>query len=144
MPTVTESANKAAFRRMLDAANSHDDERMSQTFDEVFRSDVVLHTPVPTRAAGVEAMKEIFVTLHRAFPDLRVTIDDVIEEGDKVVARQTVTGTHLGRFMGMPPTRKSVTYDEIFIFRFVRGRVAEIWGVVDVVSYLKQLGVIDA
>jgi predicted ester cyclase len=82
--------------------------------------------------------------LHRAFPDLRVTVGDVIAEGDKVVSRNSVTGTHQGEYMGIPPTGKSVTYNEIFIVRFVNGRIAETWGVVDVLSQMKQLGLIAA
>ena len=58
--------------------------------------------------------------------------------------RNTVTGTHRGEYMGLPPTGKSVTYNEIFIFRFVNARIAETWGVVDVFSQMKQLGVIQA
>jgi steroid delta-isomerase-like uncharacterized protein len=80
--------------------------------------------------------------LLEAFPDLHLTVEDMIAEGDKVVVRNTVTGTHRGEYMGLPPTGKSVTYDEIFIFRFVNGRIAETWGVVDVLSQMKQLGVI--
>jgi predicted ester cyclase len=60
------------------------------------------------------------------------------------VVRQTVTGTHRGDYAGLPPTGKSVTYNEIFIFRFVNGRIAETWGFVDVFSQMKQLGVIQA
>jgi predicted ester cyclase len=77
-------------------------------------------------------------------PDLHVTVEDLIEEGDKVVCRNTVTGTHQGEYMGLPPTGKPVTYNEIFICRFAGGRIAEIWGVVDVFSQMKQLGMIPA
>jgi hypothetical protein len=80
----------------------------------------------------------------RAFPDLHVTVEDMVEEGDKVVGRNTVTGTHQGEYMGLPATGKSVTYREIIIFRFVNGRIAETWGVVDVFSQMKQLGMIPA
>jgi SnoaL-like polyketide cyclase len=66
----------------------------------------------------------------------------LIEEGDKVVSRNTVTGTHQGEYMGIPPTGKSVTYNEIFIARFAGGRIAETWGVVDVLSQMRQLGAI--
>jgi predicted ester cyclase len=89
-------------------------------------------------------VKEVFARLHRVFPDLHITIEDLVEEGDKVVSRNPVTGTHQGEYMGIPPTRKSVTYNEIFIFRFAGGRIAETWGVVDVLSQMKQLGVIPA
>lgn len=79
--------------------------------------------------------------LHRAFPDLHITIEDSIAEGDKVVSRNSVTGTHQGEYLGRPPTGKSIAYNEIFVFRFVNGRVAETWGVVDVLSQMRQLGV---
>jgi predicted ester cyclase len=81
--------------------------------------------------------------LLRAFPDLHVTVEDVIADGDKVVARNTVTGTHKGQYMGGPPTGNSVAYSEIFIVRFAGGRIAEIWGVVDTPSQLRQLGLIS-
>lgn len=68
----------------------------------------------------------------------------MIAEGDKVVHRNTVTGTHQGEYRGVAPTGKPITYNEIFIFRFADGRVAEIWGVVDVLAQLRQLGVIPA
>jgi predicted ester cyclase len=93
----------------------------------------------------VQTLKEmVFARLYRAFPDLHITVEDLIEEGDKVVERDTVTGTHQGEYMGLPPTGKSVAYNEIFIMRFVNGRIAEIWGVVDVFSQMKQLGMIPA
>jgi predicted ester cyclase len=66
----------------------------------------------------------------------------VIAEGDKVVCRNTVTGTHLGEYRGLPPTGKPVAYNEIFIARFAGGRIAEIWGVADVFAQLRQLGLI--
>ena len=55
-----------------------------------------------------------------------------------------MTGTHLGEHLGLPPTGRPVTYDEVFVFRYVEGRVAETWGVVDVLSQMKQLGVLEA
>ena len=63
----------------------------------------------------------MWAVLLRAYPDAHVAVEDLIAEGDKVVARNTVTGTHQGEYMGRPPTGKSVTYTEIFIVRF-RGR----------------------
>jgi steroid delta-isomerase-like uncharacterized protein len=82
--------------------------------------------------------------LLRAFPDLHVANDDLIAEDDKVVIRNTVTGTHLGEYRGVPPTGKSVSYNEMFIFRFADGWIAEMWGVVDVYAQLRQLGMIPA
>jgi hypothetical protein len=93
---------------------------------------------------GVQALKQVWTVLLRAFPDIHVAVEDVIAEGDKVAARNTVTGTNTGEYRGLPPTGKSVTYNEMFIARFAGGRVAEIWGVVDVYSQLRQLGLIPA
>jgi len=143
MSTAQETSNKATFRRLQDAMSSGDAELVSQTIDEVFEPDVKQHTPF--EATGAQTLKEmVFTRLYQAFPDLHITVEDVIAEGDKVVERDTVTGTHQGDYMGLPPTGKSVAYNEIFIMRFAGGRIAEIWGVVDVFSLMKQLGMIQA
>jgi predicted ester cyclase len=141
---VQDTRNKVTFRRLLEAANSHDRELVSRKIDDAFHPGVLIRTPLPVQTTGAQAFKDVFAMLHRAFPDLRITVDDVIEEGDTVVCRNTVTGTHLGPYMGLAPTRKSVAYNEVFILRFVDGRIAEIWGIVDVFSQMKQLGLIQA
>jgi steroid delta-isomerase-like uncharacterized protein len=144
MSTAQETSNKAAVRRFHDATAAGDAELISKTIDELVEPDAVIHTPLPIEATGAQRLKEVFARLHRAFPDLHITIEDLIEEEDKVVSRNMVTGTHQGDYMGIPPTGKSVTYNEIFILRFTGGRIAETWGVVDVFSQMKQLGVIPA
>jgi predicted ester cyclase len=103
---------------------------------------VLIRTPLAVEATGAEALKQVWAMLLRGLPDLHLTIEDLIAEGDKVVSRNVVTGTHQGEYMGLPPTGKSVTYNEIFIVRFVNGRIAETWGVVDVLSQMRQLGAI--
>jgi steroid delta-isomerase-like uncharacterized protein len=139
---MSTTSNRAAFKRFLGAMNTGDPEVISETIDELVESDAQIRTPLPIEATGAQLLKEVFGRLHRAFPDLRVTVEDVIAEEDKVVSRNSVTGTHLGEYMGIPPTGKSVTYNEIFIGRFVNGRIAETWGIVDVLSQMRQLGVI--
>jgi steroid delta-isomerase-like uncharacterized protein len=134
------TSNKVTFRRFHDAVNTGDAELISNTIDELVEPDVRIRTPVPVQATGAQALKDVFGRLHRAFPDLHVTVEDLIAEGDKVVGRNSVTGTHQGEYMGLPATGKSVTYNEIMIFRFVDGRIAETWGVVDVFAQMKQLG----
>jgi steroid delta-isomerase-like uncharacterized protein len=142
MSTAQETTNKATFRRFLDAVNGGDEALMAKAMEGMLEPDALIRTPLPIQATGAQAAQQVFGTLRRAFPDLHIELEELIEEGDKVVARNTVTGTHLGEYMGLPPTGKKVSYDEIFIFRFVNGRVAETWGVVDVLSQMKQLGVI--
>jgi steroid delta-isomerase-like uncharacterized protein len=143
MTAAQESSNKATFRRFHDAfANGGDAEFISTMIDEIVEPGVQNHTPV--EATGAQVLKELFAAIHRVFPDLHVTVEDMIEEDDKVAGRNTLTGTHRGEYMGLPPTGKSVTYKEIIIFRFVNGRIAETWGVVDVFSQMKQLGMIPS
>jgi len=143
MSATQEASNKATVVRLLDAMNSGDADLIAQTVDEVFDPGVKQHSPF--EATGVQTFKEmVFGRLYRAFPDIHITIEDLIADGDKVVEKDTVTGTHLGEFNGLPPTGRSVAYTEIFIMRFVNGRIAEIWGVVDVLSQMKQLGMIQA
>lgn len=143
MSTAQDTGNKAKVRRLHDAIKGGV-ELVSQTIDEIFAPDVLFHAPVPTGASGIDALKQVWPVLLRAFPDLQVSVEDLIEEGDKVVARNTVTGTHQGEYMGLPPTGTFITYKEIFICRFVDGRIAEIWGVVDVFSQMRQLGMIPS
>ena len=133
-------SNKATFKRFHDAMNTGDAGLISKTIDEIVEPEVLIRTPLPVDATGAQALKEVFGKLHQAFPDLHVTVHELIAEGDKVVGRNSVSGTHQGENMGLAPTGKSVTYNEIMIFRFANGRIAETWGVVDVFSQMKQLG----
>ena len=94
-------------------------------------------------AASADAFAPFVAAFRSAFPDMHWAIEEQIGEGEKVVSRLAFTGTHRGEYMGLGPTGRSVTYDEIFVFRFVDGRIAETWGVVDVLSQMRQLGVFD-
>ncbi len=133
--------NKEAFRRFHDVVNSGDAEVIDKAIHQYVDADVVFHTPVPTDLPDFEVFRQVWPTLLRAFPDIQVHIQDLIAEGDKVVARNKVTGTHLGEYRGLAPTGRSVTYDEMFVLRFGdSGRIVEIWGAVDVLGQLRQLG----
>jgi predicted ester cyclase len=140
MSAETDS-NKATFKRFCEAMNTGNAELISNTIVEIVAPDALIRTPLPIEATGAQALKEVFARLHRAFPDLHITIEDLIAEGDKVVGRHSVTGTHLGEYMGRAPTGTSVTYNEIFICRFDNGRIVATWGVVDVLAQMRQLGV---
>ncbi|MGV0743914.1 ester cyclase [Mycolicibacterium sp. XJ870] len=144
MVTPEERTNIATFERFTDAANSGDLQRISTLIDETFQPDAIFHSPAPTDGSGPQAMKQVWAVLLQAFPDIHVTVNDAIAHHDKVVLRNTVTGTHQGDYRGLPPSGKTVNYNEIFIARFTEGKVTEIWGVVDVYSQLRQLGAIPA
>ena len=108
--------------------------------DDLFTPDFVRHDP-GRELRGAEQNRQFISSLRAAFPDLRFTTDDLIAEGDKVVARYHFQGTHLGDFQGTPPTRKRVTYTGILIYRCVDGKIAEQWTEFDLLSLLRQLGV---
>lgn len=140
MSAASTTSNTAALDRFHTAVNSGDPTVVSKAIDEFVAPDVRFHAPVPMGATGAEALKRVWDVLLSAFPDIRVTVEETIAEGDKVVARNTVTGTHQGAYQGLSPTGRSVSYNEIFIFRFAEGRIVEIRGVVDVLTQLRQLG----
>jgi steroid delta-isomerase-like uncharacterized protein len=144
MSTAQATRNKTTLSRFHDATNTGDAEAISKIIDEIVEPNVLFHAPVQMDATGAQALKQVWAALLRAFPDLHVAVEEVIAEGDKVVCRNTVTGTQRGEYRGLPPTGKSVTYNEIFIVRFAGGRIAEIWGVVDVLSQMRQLGAVPA
>jgi steroid delta-isomerase-like uncharacterized protein len=136
--------NKATLERLHHAFNSGDVALISTTIDDIFHPDVHIGTPLPIDATGAEALKRVWTTLLRAYPDLHVSVQDLFGEDDRVVVRNTVTGTHQGEYLGIAPTGRSVTYDEMFIVRFAGGRIVETWGVVDLLSQLRQLGALPA
>lgn len=110
--------------------------------DELVAVDAIDHEGMPGMPPGVEGLKALIGVLRGAFPDLPFTPDDRVAEGDKIVARLTVTGTHRGEFMGKPPTGRSVSFSAIDIIRFENGKMKEHWGQDDQLGLMQQLGVI--
>jgi predicted ester cyclase len=119
-------------------------ENKFELIDELFARDYTEHTAQPGVPPTREGFKTFAKALKTAFPDLRYTVEDVIEAGDKTVHRLTGTGTMKGDFMGMPATGKRATWTEIHIGRTADGRAVEHWGCVDQLGMLVQLGVIPA
>ena len=115
-----------------------------ELIDEIYSPNYVEHTPQPGVAPTREGFKQTAIALKKAFPDLRYTIEDTIEGGDKIVHRLTATGTMKADFAGMPATGKQATWTEMHVGRVVNGRLTEHWGVIDQLSMLVQLGVIQS
>lgn len=131
--------NKAGVRRMcLEAWN----EGNLDVVDEVVAPDARHHGLAPTTLVGTAPIKGLITQVRAAFPDIHIATEDLIVEGDRVVARNTVSGTHLGPFMGMPPTKERFVVTHIHIFRFAGGKLLEQWAVHDDLGMLQQLGVI--
>ena len=112
--------------------------------DELLAPDFVERSPQPGVPPTREGLKQTLIALKTAFPDIRYTIDDAIESGDKVVHRVSVTGTMTGDFLGIPATGKRAAWTEIHIGRGVNGRLTEHWGIVDQLGMLVQLGIVPA
>jgi len=112
-----------------------------EVIDEIFAVDFISHEPVG-EIHGVEGLKQYAPMVLTAFPDIQITTEDQIAEGDKVVIRWTITGTHKGEFMGISPTGVQVTWTGITIYRIAGGKIVELWANSDDLGVLQQLGVI--
>jgi steroid delta-isomerase-like uncharacterized protein len=132
--------NKAIVRRSLEELFTHGDLGVA---DEVFAADYVGHdTELPQPLRGPEEVKRFVAMYRTAFPDLVVSVEDQIAEGDRVVTRFVARGTHRGPLMGIPPTGRKVTVPGISIDRIVDGKSAEAWINYDVMGMMQQLGVL--
>ena len=110
---------------------------------ELVAADHVGHDPLGDHY-GREGLRIVVAEYRAAFPDLRLTVEDLVAEGDKVVHRFTLRGTHAGSFMGIPPTGRFVTAAGIAIDRINDGKVAESWVSLDALNLLRQLGALPA
>ena len=99
---------------------------------------------MPGMPATVEDLVHMLPAFHAAFPDLRVTVGEMIAEGDKVAYRLTATGTHTGEFMGIPATGKRVTFTETHVDQIANGKIVRHDGDWDQIGLLQQLAVIPA
>jgi steroid delta-isomerase-like uncharacterized protein len=130
--------NEATARRYYEAVLNGGDVR---ALDELATSDHEEHDPIPGQGTGLQGLKDRVSMLRAAFGQ-RFTIEDVVAQDEEVVVRWTGSGTHVGDFMGIPPTGRSFTIAGIDIHRFRDGRMAEHWHVVDQLALLQQLGVL--
>jgi steroid delta-isomerase-like uncharacterized protein len=134
-------ANKALMRRETEEVwNNHNPDAI----DEFYAPDYVNHNAPPGMPNDREGHKALVSAYLGAFPDLKVTNDILVAEGDIVVNRSTGTGTHTGELMGIPATGKRMTVTTIAIARVAGGKIAEMWSEVDLMGMMQQLGVIPA
>ena len=110
--------------------------------DQVYAPNFVQHEPPPETVNSSEALKQYVGAYLTAIPDLNLSIEDLVAEGDKVVWRFKSIGHQKGPFMGIPATGKSATITGIVIFRLENSRIAEAWVNIDALGLLQQLGVI--
>jgi steroid delta-isomerase-like uncharacterized protein len=136
---VSTEQNKATIRRGFEEIWNQGN---LAVMDETFAPTAMLHSPVqPEPLRGLEILKTLVTRLRVAFPDFHVTIEDLLAEGEIVVVRYTMRGTHRGDYFGIPPTGRPVTSPEIELFRVVDGKIEEMWLEFNVMDVLQQLGV---
>jgi steroid delta-isomerase-like uncharacterized protein len=133
---MTIEENKAVVLAYQEACNNDD----LGALDRLVAQDVQSHNPAPGVPSGLEGGKLSHRATRAAFPDLHYHTEDLIAEGDRVVQRFTLHGTHRGAFMGLPPTGREINFNGISIFRLKDGKIVEHWAVQDSLALMIQLG----
>ena len=125
---AAEEKNKALVREFFEEAWIKGN---VATVDEYMAADYVEHPRPSTLPPGAEGLKQLISAYRTAFPDLKMTLDDIFAEGEMVAFRWSVSGTHLGDWLGLPPTGNHVRATGITIFRITGGKVVEGWTSID-------------
>jgi steroid delta-isomerase-like uncharacterized protein len=133
------SENKAVIRRFVEEVQNN---RNWDVYDELNDPDFVNLSAPPGVPADRDGGKVFLSGFMNAFPDSRVTIDEMIAEGDLVATKKTFTGTHTADMGEIPATGKPVTLQYVDFMRVRDGRITEHWLCMDQLSFMQQLGVI--
>jgi steroid delta-isomerase-like uncharacterized protein len=136
---MSTETNKAIVRRYFDQVLN---EQQHDLAEEFLAETIELHGT--DLAPGLEVVKQWLTMFAAAFPDGHYTVEDVVAEGDRVVARTTFNGTHKAEMQGIPASGKAVSVPSITIFRLDNGKIAEGWLINDNLGMMQQLGVIPA
>ncbi len=130
---MSSTANIAVVRRFIEGVLGRGD---FAALNALAATDCVDHAAAP----GPAALAQFLVPWRAAFPDLALTVEELVAEGDCVAARWTLCGTHRGAFLGQPPTGRRVTVVGTERYRLSGGRIVERWATVDTDGLLRQLG----
>lgn len=107
--------------------------------DQIFTDDFVHHLKLPNLPADKEGTRMIGKMVVAAFPDVHVTVEDLLVDGDKVVERSTARATHKGEFLGVPASNNEVVWNETHIYRISDGKIAEHWPMLDMFGLMNQI-----
>jgi predicted ester cyclase len=129
--------NEGVVRRWIETFNNP---YTPQTEVDVLAPGYVAHAPGLPGPLDLEGWSQFTASFVEAFPDLRLTVEDIFSAGDMVAARVAFRGTHHGEFQGIPPTGKQVTFSSIEIDHMAEGRVEEHWFEMDLLGLMGQLG----
>jgi len=137
--TNLQEENKEIIRTYFKVIDEAGKTANAQIIDDFLSEDFVEHNPFPGIPANREGWKELFKMFAEATPGYHV-IDDLIAEGDKVVAYITAYGKHVGNIFGIPATNKEFSMKGIVIWRLKNGKITEHWAQTDMVGMMIQLG----
>jgi len=129
-------ANKTLIRRYQDAYNSN----KLDVLDELLHPDWTTNAWPDGVPQSVESAKAFYHVVQEMFADVDYTTEDLIAEGDRVVQRWTFRANHVGEFLGLPPSGKTITAAGISIFRIADGKIIQHWAFADDLGFLHQLG----
>lgn len=132
---------KAVQRRFVDEFQSSG---KVETAQELLADDFVDHSAMPGVPGTRDGVMMLFAGMRGGIPDMTAEIHDMMQDGNKVITRKTLHGTHTGVLFGVPPTGRPVAIDVIDIVRIEDGQLREHWNIVDRLGMLQQLGVIPA
>src|SRR5215203_2618433 len=135
--------NKALTRRSWEIVTQGNLDTLEDALAEVYADDIVLHEP-DEDVRGVEGLKQFVTMIRSAIPDLRITLEEDIAEGDKVVSRWRAQGTHQGELMGIAPTSNQVIITGITIHRIEDGKIVEEWENRDALGLMQQIGAVPS
>jgi steroid delta-isomerase-like uncharacterized protein len=135
--------NKVLTRRSWVIVAEGNLDTLEDALAEVYAEDIVVHEP-DEDVRGVEGLKQFVTMIRSALPDLRITLEEDIAEGDKVVSRWRAQGTHQGELMGIAPTSNQVIITGITIHRIEEGKIVEEWENWDALGLMQQIGAIPS
>jgi steroid delta-isomerase-like uncharacterized protein len=139
-PQMLTEQNKRQMRRFFEAFNAG---KLDDMF-EAMSPEIVFYGATTGKPEGIDGAREWFTMLHNAFPDLRITVESMEADDDKVVIQQSFTGTHKGQFRGVAPTGRHVTVKSTDLIRFADGKHVEQWNNLDVLGLMQQIGAVPA
>ena len=134
-------ANKAIVQRFLDEVVSRG---KLDVLDQVMAKDLKWHGGSFGELTTLDQFRQMMPAFFTAFPDMKVTTEEILADGDKVVVRHHWTGTNKGAFFGMPPTGKKVRVTGMNVYRVGAGKIQEEWWGEDIYGLMQQLGVVKA
>ena len=122
------------------ATTFNDPQRRESSYFDFYDDSLTFHDFPPNQPANKEGFRQFIYLLWKAFPDITITFEDIIIEGNKVACRYILSGTHKGEFADLRPTDKQFVVKGMTIFSFRDAKVIERWNVVDMKSLMEQLG----